>query len=77
MEVQEALTIHPDVEVICFAGMGEPTLHKQLGEIVDAVRRISKLPISIITNGAHVTQRRVVDTYPSPHPQVAPAVYSR
>lgn len=59
-ELKDALSLYPDIEVICFAGMGEPTLHKQLGEIIDSVRILTNLPISIITNGAHVTQPRAV-----------------
>ena len=60
-ELREALNQCSDIDVICFEGMGEPTLHRELGDIIDAARQVSNLPISIITNSAHVNQARVVE----------------
>ncbi|MCB0337289.1 MAG: radical SAM protein [Bdellovibrionales bacterium] len=60
-EVTDALREHPETEVICFAGMGEPTLHKKLGEMIDMVRETAKRPISVITNSAHLHRANVVE----------------
>jgi wyosine [tRNA(Phe)-imidazoG37] synthetase (radical SAM superfamily) len=45
---------------ITFVGSGEPTLHSQLGEMIRGVRRITGIPLAVITNGAllHLPQVR-------------------
>ncbi len=46
----------PKIDVITFAGSGEPTLAENLGEIIDSIRDLTegvygiKVPISILTN---------------------------
>lgn len=62
-------TIHsrgPIVDTICFSGNGEPTLHPEFAEIVNAVigARNSWLPgkpIALLTNGAALDQRKIAD----------------
>lgn len=39
-------------EVITFSGTGEPTLASNLGEMAEAVREISRLPLAILTNSS-------------------------
>ena len=46
-------------DVITFAGMGEPTLGANLGEVVDAIRRHTRKPIAILTNAALMTEPEV------------------
>jgi len=41
------------VDYITFSGCGEPTLHPELGEMIEAVRRICpRVPIAILTNAS-------------------------
>ncbi len=53
-------TIADTTDVITFAGMGEPTLGVNLGEVAEVIRReCPKTPIAILTNSALVTDKRV------------------
>ncbi len=65
----------PKIDVITFAGSGEPTLAENLGEIIDSIRDLlesvyssdiqksaadfSKIPISILTNATMLGDKRV------------------
>lgn len=53
-EVREALSRHAeaDIDWITFLGAGEPTLHSDLGRMIREVRRLTTLPIAVITNGS-------------------------
>ena len=46
-------------DIITFAGTGEPTLAKNLGDMVDYIRKISKLPIAILTNSTLLSNYKV------------------
>ncbi|MBN2185807.1 MAG: radical SAM protein [Candidatus Krumholzibacteriota bacterium] len=37
-------------DVITFSGAGEPTLYSRLGELISEVKRISSLPVAVLTN---------------------------
>lgn len=39
-------------DVITFSGTGEPTLAKNLGEMVDVMRKMTDLPIAVLTNSS-------------------------
>jgi wyosine [tRNA(Phe)-imidazoG37] synthetase (radical SAM superfamily) len=55
-EISEIVdTIADTTDVITFAGMGEPTLGANLGEIADVIRRQCTAPIAILTNSALMT----------------------
>lgn len=40
-----------DADFITISGSGEPTLHSGLGKLIDGIHRLTKIPVSIITNG--------------------------
>jgi wyosine [tRNA(Phe)-imidazoG37] synthetase (radical SAM superfamily) len=54
VEVQQALKEYQPGEIdwLTFVGSGEPTLHSQLGWLIQQVKNITDLPIAVITNGA-------------------------
>lgn len=57
-EVKNALEqIIPDV--ITFSGMGEPTLAKNMDEVITLIRTISDLPIAILTNSSLFYDREI------------------
>jgi wyosine [tRNA(Phe)-imidazoG37] synthetase (radical SAM superfamily) len=41
-----------DVDYITFAGSGEPTLHLGIGEMIDAIKTMTDIPVAVITNGS-------------------------
>jgi wyosine [tRNA(Phe)-imidazoG37] synthetase (radical SAM superfamily) len=53
-EVQEALDAHPSgaIDWVTFVGSGEPTLHSGLGRMIRQVKKMTDMPVAVITNGA-------------------------
>ena len=41
-----------DIDYITFAGSGEPTLHSGIGEMIDAIKTMTDIPVAVITNGS-------------------------
>lgn len=39
-------------DYITISGSGEPTLNAKLGEIIDAIKGLSEIPVAVITNGS-------------------------
>jgi len=50
--VIENETVSPEIDYITFAGEGEPTLCKSLGDYIDYVKKICKIPIAVLTNSS-------------------------
>lgn len=40
-----------DADYITISGSGEPTLHSELGVLIDQIHHISSIPVAVITNG--------------------------
>ena len=55
-------TIATTTDVITFAGMGEPTLGANLGEVADVIRKYSTKPLAILTNAVLMTDASVRET---------------
>ncbi|MDD5233444.1 MAG: radical SAM protein [Syntrophales bacterium] len=53
-EILEEMAGLPEVEEdhITFSGIGEPTLARNLGEAISAVRRIRRRPVAVLTNAS-------------------------
>ena len=41
-----------DIDCITFAGSGEPTLHSKIGEMINAIKTMTDVPVVVITNGS-------------------------
>ncbi len=50
-EVEARLGQGVEADFITIAGSGEPTLHSQLGQIIDRIKQVSRTPVALITNG--------------------------
>ena len=50
-ELQQRLAEGLDADYITIGGSGEPTLHSRLGELIDGIRKITAIPVAILTNG--------------------------
>ncbi|MCF7876686.1 radical SAM protein [Candidatus Bipolaricaulota bacterium] len=61
-EVREALGKYDDIDYIAFSGSGEPTLNPNLGTIVSQLRKITDLPIALITNSSLLTEGKVLES---------------
>ena len=53
-EIEQALTVHKPGEIdwVTFVGSGEPLLHAKMGWLIQQVKRMTKLPVAVITNGS-------------------------
>lgn len=39
-------------DFITFSGSGEPTLNSEIGELISGIKRLTKVPIAVLTNGS-------------------------
>jgi wyosine [tRNA(Phe)-imidazoG37] synthetase (radical SAM superfamily) len=51
-ELKDFLSSHPAPDYVTLSGAGEPTLHARLGDIVQAVKKLTRVPLAVITNGS-------------------------
>jgi wyosine [tRNA(Phe)-imidazoG37] synthetase (radical SAM superfamily) len=58
-ELRAKLAWHPDY--ITIAGSGEPTLYSRIGELIEAIRSMTDIPVAVITNGSLLWQKAVRD----------------
>ncbi len=54
LEAEQALSSRAkaDMDWVTFVGSGEPTLHIRLGEMVRRIKRMTAIPVAVITNGS-------------------------
>ncbi|MBL7075714.1 radical SAM protein [candidate division KSB1 bacterium] len=58
-EIKRVLDSNVSVDYITFAGSGEPTLNKNLGKLIPAVKAITNIPVAVLTNGSLLSQKGV------------------
>jgi wyosine [tRNA(Phe)-imidazoG37] synthetase (radical SAM superfamily) len=50
-ELKKRLAQDLVADFITISGSGEPTLHYRLGELIDGIKKITNIPVALITNG--------------------------
>jgi wyosine [tRNA(Phe)-imidazoG37] synthetase (radical SAM superfamily) len=50
-ELRDALKKGLEADFITISGSGEPTLNSRLGELIDGVKKMTSIPVAIMTNG--------------------------
>ena len=58
-ELKEYAYVSQVADGATFSGLGEPTLNKQLGRMIEVVRNIAKLPVAILTNSSLMHDKNV------------------
>jgi len=58
-ELKERLAQGLVTDFITVSGSGEPTLNSRLGELIDGIKKITDIPIAILTNGTLLYQQDV------------------
>jgi len=58
-ELKGALAEGMEADYITIAGSGEPTLNSQLGELIDGIKKLTNIPIAILTNGTLLSRADV------------------
>ncbi|WP_005032521.1 radical SAM protein [Holophaga foetida] len=51
-ELEHALTHGPRPDFISLAGSGEPTLDLELGPILQGIKKLTTIPVAVLTNGS-------------------------
>jgi wyosine [tRNA(Phe)-imidazoG37] synthetase (radical SAM superfamily) len=51
-EIRQRIASGLKADHITLSGSGEPTLHADLGRLIDAIRQMTPIPIAVITNGS-------------------------
>ena len=60
-ELQKRLMGGPPANFVTLAGSGEPTLHSSIGELIGEIKRLTSIPVAILTNGSLLWMREVQD----------------
>ncbi len=50
-ELRERLAQGLQADYITISGSGEPTLNSRLGELIDVIKKLTDIPVAILTNG--------------------------
>ena len=51
-EVRIILKGNAHIDYLTFSGSGEPTLHKRIGYLITEIKKITEIPIAVLTNGS-------------------------
>jgi len=59
-EIKEVLKRNMQSDFLTFSGSGEPTLHKDIGYMINELKKLTKTPIAVLTNGSllHISEVR-------------------
>jgi len=58
-ELREVLSEKPRVDYVTLSGSGEPTLHTEVGRVIDEIRALTDAPVAVLTNGSLMTDPEV------------------
>ncbi|NUO79881.1 radical SAM protein, partial [candidate division KSB1 bacterium] len=58
-EISEYLAGGGEADYITFSGSGEPTLHSKLGEMIAQTKRLTQIPVAVLTCGALLSDPQV------------------
>jgi len=60
-EIEEKISRRPLPDYISLAGSGEPTLNTGLGALIAGIKRLTRVPVAVLTNGSLLWKREVRD----------------
>lgn len=58
-EIEDVLAKPGTIDYITFSGSGEPTLHSELGVLIQAVREMTSIPVAVLTNSSLIDRADV------------------
>jgi len=62
-EIKSWLSANPAeakrLDYITFSGAGEPTLNVNIGKLINGIKRISSVPVAVLTNSSHLNDPEV------------------
>jgi wyosine [tRNA(Phe)-imidazoG37] synthetase (radical SAM superfamily) len=61
VQLKEKLRTGPTPDYVSLAGSGEPTLHARIGELIAGIKRLTPIPVAVLTNGSLLGARDTQD----------------
>jgi wyosine [tRNA(Phe)-imidazoG37] synthetase (radical SAM superfamily) len=58
-ELKHAILENKKIDYITFSGSGEPTLNKDLGTMIQKTKKITSIPVAVLTNGSLLWRKSV------------------
>ncbi len=58
-EIKEVIDQNSDIDYITFSGSGEPTLNKDIGEMIGRAKSLTGIPVAVLTNGSLLWDKMV------------------
>src|SRR4030042_1722004 len=58
-QIKEAIDKNPRVDHITFSGSGEPTLHTEIGNLIRKIKKMTDIPVVVLTNSSLLTRKPV------------------
>ena len=60
-ELKDKLESGPKPDYISLAGSGEPTLNDRIGPLIDGIKKMTDVPVAVLTNGSLLWMKEVRD----------------
>jgi wyosine [tRNA(Phe)-imidazoG37] synthetase (radical SAM superfamily) len=60
-EVEQKLADGPVPDYVTLSGSGEPTLNENIGQLIREIKKLTYIPLAVITNGSLLWQHEVQD----------------
>ncbi|MBM3305448.1 MAG: radical SAM protein [Candidatus Aminicenantes bacterium] len=60
-QVRGALGSGQRIDAVTFSGSGEPTLNKDLGRLIREIKKMTRIPVVVLTNGTLLSRKDVRD----------------
>jgi wyosine [tRNA(Phe)-imidazoG37] synthetase (radical SAM superfamily) len=60
-QLEEKLRVAATPDYVSLAGSGEPTLHSRIGELLAGIKRLTRIPVAVLTNGSLLGMRDIQD----------------
>ncbi|MGZ5423152.1 MAG: radical SAM protein [Candidatus Aminicenantales bacterium] len=58
-QIKAAVDSGQRIDVITFSGSGEPTLSRDIGRLIRAIKRMTRIPVAVLTNATLLTRKSV------------------
>jgi wyosine [tRNA(Phe)-imidazoG37] synthetase (radical SAM superfamily) len=72
-QIKEVVDQNSDMDYITFSGSGEPTLNRDIGEMIRRIKEFTVIPVAVLTNGSLLWQKQVQKDI-SPADLVVPSI---
>jgi len=58
-QIKNAISLKQKIDYITFSGSGEPTLNTGIGYLINEVKKMTDIPVAVLTNGSLLYDERV------------------